>query len=551
MNTAPGTLVCRDPQSPVTLRRHLDALKRKKARMVMLLGAGLGVAAAVSYLTTPVYQSLTRLEIQPVASSPQASQMLENVVDPARRLQTQVELIKSQPVLLKAAEGLKESDVAALREGLDVRLLRDTQIAEVTATDGSAVKAKLRADAVAQAYIAYRRDRAIEQTVALKADLNARLESLRKDLSALDKKIADGRVEVEAQRSQLLVRMGVLESENLTIPEAESLKNAGGAIIEEGAVSGKPIRPNWPVNLGLGAAVGLLAGVGLVLLGDKLDNRLNSIEDIESAAGANVLASIPALRNRSIIRRSLVVVSDPKSRAAESYRTLRTNLRFASPGRTLRTLLVTSPLPGEGKSTVAANLAAAAAESRTATALVSADLRRHATLSRLFKASGARGLVDVLRDGALAHQAVHATEIANLRFVPSGGTPSNPTDLVGSEQFSSMIDYLADESEMVILDAPPVLGLADASLMAGRVDGVLLVANIEISGRGALITAATQIRRAGGRIVGVVANAMDSDGAYAYYSLVPDSLENDRPVTVQLETQPALRATETRSGEAG
>lgn len=218
------------------------------------------------------------------------------------------------------------------------------------------------------------------------------------------------------------------------------------------------------------------------------------------------------------------------SLAAEAFRTLRTNLQFALPGQPLRTVVVTGVGPDEGKTTVAGNLAATLAQGGTRTLLVSADLRRPA-VHRMFGLDNDRGLTQVLLGRLTVEDALQRVERFGLDVLASGPIPPNPAELLGSPSMHRFLEEVAQRWETVVLDTPPVVGLADAALVAARADGTLLVVTVGITARDAAVAARRQLIQVGARLLGVVLNGVPPDGSsyyYYYYYYGPDGARRRR-----------------------
>lgn len=211
----------------------------------------------------------------------------------------------------------------------------------------------------------------------------------------------------------------------------------------------------------------------------------------------------------------LVMVQAPRSAAAEAYRTLSTNIQFSSLDTPIRTLLVTSVGPNEGKSVVLANLAATLAESGKRVVAVDCDLRRPA-LHEVFGVASQPGLTSMVLDEAVAAP-TQDTSISNVQVIGSGPLPPNPSELVSSERFRRVLAAIAAEADVVLLDAPPVSAVADAAILATRVDGVLLVVDSGRTRRDTARRAHEQLQRVGARILGAVLTNVKADKAQAAY----------------------------------
>lgn len=206
--------------------------------------------------------------------------------------------------------------------------------------------------------------------------------------------------------------------------------------------------------------------------------------------------------------KQLITVIQPKSPISEAYRTLRTNIHFSSFDKKIKTIVVTSSGPGEGKSTTCANLAVVMAENGYKTVLIDCDLRS-TTIHRLFNVSNEKGLSDFLVGNIEFSEAVEKTEIPNLNIITSGTKPPNPSELVGSEMMKNFIENLKESYDYIILDAPPVIIVTDAQLLSAYADGcVLVVASSEVE-KAAAIKAKELLEKVNARILGVVLNKMD------------------------------------------
>ena len=213
----------------------------------------------------------------------------------------------------------------------------------------------------------------------------------------------------------------------------------------------------------------------------------------------------------------IITWEDPKSVTAEAYRILRTNLQFASPDQRLETILITSPGPGEGKSTVTANLATSLAQAGLQVIAVNADLRRPA-LHQFFQVRNTLGLTSVLVGQTTLDEALQQTMVPRVRVLASGQIPPNPSELLGSRRMQAVLNELRERADLVLIDAPPVVAVTDAGLLARLVDGCLLVISIGKTPRDMAVSAKEQLEQVGARVLGVVANRVDrAAGGYYYY----------------------------------
>ena len=213
----------------------------------------------------------------------------------------------------------------------------------------------------------------------------------------------------------------------------------------------------------------------------------------------------------------LITIIDPLAPASEAYRTLRMNLQFASLDHPLRTLLVTSPGPGEGKSTTLANLAVTMAQMERRVIIADCDLRRP-YLHQMFGLGNESGLTTMmLDDQALNAPPLQATAVKGLQLLASGPLPPRPADLLGSQRMEQVLKRLLDEADIVILDAPPVVAVTDAVVLSTKVDGVLLVVSAGETKREHARRAIERLRKVNARVLGVVLNNVPLDAALGGY----------------------------------
>jgi capsular exopolysaccharide synthesis family protein len=213
----------------------------------------------------------------------------------------------------------------------------------------------------------------------------------------------------------------------------------------------------------------------------------------------------------------LVTLADPRSAAAEAYRTLRTNIRFSSLDQPARSILFTSPRQHEGKSTTLANLAVIAAQAGSRVVVVDCDLRRP-SLHEVFGVPNTSGFTDALLKESPDVISYQPGPIAGLRVLTSGPLPPNPAELLSLDRVDNLLKILSGDADLVLLDSPPAAGVADASILAPRVDGVVLVVDATRTRRDPAIRAKEQLERVGARILGVVINRAHVDNAnFNYY----------------------------------
>ena len=257
--------------------------------------------------------------------------------------------------------------------------------------------------------------------------------------------------------------------------------------------------------------------MGAAFLIEYLDDTVKTADDIERVSGLSTLGAIARLKDTGGSRQ-LIAWLQARSPESEAYRTLRTNIQFSSVDKPVKTLLVTSSSPGEGKSTTAANLAVVLAQNGQRVILVDSDLRRP-VLHKVFDVPNNAGLTTALlaNDPAQISAQLQPTEVDNLAVLTCGPIPPNPSELLGSHRMAGLVETLAGLADIVIFDSPPVLAVTDAAVLARQVDGVLLVVDAGHTKEHGLAAAAGELEKTGGNVLGVALNRLDTRRGYNYY----------------------------------
>ena len=285
----------------------------------------------------------------------------------------------------------------------------------------------------------------------------------------------------------------------------------------------EPSAPNGKLNVALGLLLGLALGFGVAVLRKVLDTRIRTTDDIRAVTTASVMTTMA--HDDDAVQHPLIVHSAPHSPRAEAFRRLRTNLQFLDVADRLETIVVTSSVTGEGKSTVAINLAITLADAGSRVALVDADLRRP-SVAEYMGIEGRVGLTTVLIGQAKLADVVQPWGDGKLHVLPSGQVPPNPSEMVGSHAMAWLLGELVKQYDIVIVDTPPLLPVTDAAILARLAGGALVVAGANQLHRAQLAEAMDSLEAVGARVLGIVLNhlARKQTDSYAYYG--PDS---DRP----------------------
>lgn len=284
-------------------------------------------------------------------------------------------------------------------------------------------------------------------------------------------------------------------------------------LVQQATVSQNPVSPNVSLNIALGLLIGLALGIGLAVLRQILDTRIRNERDVELATDAAIIGGI--VYDPKAASRPLIVQDDPRSPRAESFRTLRTNLQFLDVGHGGRSFIVTSSIQSEGKSTTAANLAIALADSGVRVLLVDADLRRP-KVAKYMGLEGAVGLTDALIGRVQLDDVVQEWGRGRLSVLPAGTVPPNPSELLGSAAMGNLIKELRSRFDVVLFDAPPLLPVTDAAILSRFVGGVILVVAAGRANRHHVEGAISALENVGSSVAGIVLTMLPTKGPDAY-----------------------------------
>jgi len=313
--------------------------------------------------------------------------------------------------------------------------------------------------------------------------------------------------------------------EEARITEAGQIGNV--RVIDTAKEPRSPIKPRKFQNLLLALIVGLTLGGGLAFFTESLDRSIKNPEEAEALLGLPVIGLIPSIgdldgkfkgtRNEiELISSRLVTHFVPRSPVAEAYRTVRTNLSFSRPDNPPRTILVTSAVPQEGKTTTTANLAITLAQMGGKTLIVDSDLRRPA-IRKVFNLEAKEGLTDYLIGKGALDALIRTTDIPNLYILPAGQIPPNPSEVLGSQRMKELVAELSRRFEMVFFDSPPVVAVTDAAVLSRYTDGVVLVVQSGATDREAVARAKTLLGNVQANLLGLVLNNIRIESTYGSY----------------------------------
>jgi len=275
-----------------------------------------------------------------------------------------------------------------------------------------------------------------------------------------------------------------------------------------------PVTPRTALDLVVAGLIGLMLGIGLAVARDVLDRSVSTLEHVEEVSNAPVLASVGF--DGQMKKSPLLTDLGAFAPRTEAFRLLRTNLQFLDLEQQPRSLVITSAVPGEGKTVTSANLAVALAQAGRKVLLVDGDLRRP-RVAGLLDLDGAVGLTSVLVGTADLEDAIQVHQESGLHFLASGPKPPNPTEILQSRVTHDLLKRLRDDFDMVIVDAPPLLPVADAAVIATATDGAIVVTRHGKTSRDQLRQAVGRLDNVGARVFGVVINMIPRRAAHSYY----------------------------------
>lgn len=417
-----------------------------------------GTAVTYSLLTPPSYTASAKVFVS-TSGATSASDLQQGNSFAIQRVKTYADLVKTTSVLQPTIRRLGlDTSSKELRSQIATSVPLNTTIINITVKDSSAVQASDLATAIA-------------------TELGVVVE----------------RIEATDTSEDSPVRLSV---------------------VQEAEVPAAPASPRTRLNIALGVILGFALGIALALLRETMDTRIRSKRDIEQITEIPILGGIVADHRAKEF--PLVVQVEPHSERVESFRSLRTNLRFLDAGREDRSFVITSSIPNEGKSTTAANLAitmSAAGGDRVL--LVDADLRRP-RIAQYMQIEGGVGLTDVIIGRVNLSDAIQRWGLTELYILPCGQIPPNPSELLGSQAMEQIIAELASNFDVVLYDAPPLLPFTDGAVLARLVGGSLLVVAAGRTHRSQLSSAINALNSVDARVSGLVLTMVPTKGPDAY-----------------------------------
>jgi capsular exopolysaccharide synthesis family protein len=444
------------------LRDYLRILRHNIILIAAASLLGLLVGGAASVLIKPTFTSETQLFVA-IQGSGSVSELAQGNSFSQARVQSYVKTVGTPVVLQPAIDSLGLTVSAdELSKHVSATTDLNTVLIRISVTDGSPVQAAATAQAVANSLI-----------------------------KAVD---------------------------NLEKPKTGGPSPVSLSVIAPAEAASAPSAPNTRLNLMLGLVIGLALGIGAAVLRSTLDSRIRGEADLRRITEAPLLGAIAF--DQDAVKDPLLTQAAAQSQRAETFRQLRTNLQFANVSGQARTVLITSSLPGEGKSTTATNLAIALAQSGKSVCLIDADLRRPMVADYLGLDRNV-GLTTALVGDADVNDVLQHWGDDNLYVLASGQIPPNPSELLGSAEMEDLISRLEQAFDSVIIDAPPLLPVTDAAVVSRHVGGVIVVVGAQKLRQPDLMKSLNALELVGATLLGIVLNRLPAKGSdsysYGYY----------------------------------
>ena len=393
-----------------------------------------------------------------------------------------------------------------------------------TSTAGDAYQATLLSERLAKTFSQMIQNRSTAEKVVEKLDLpvmpielikKVKAEPLRDTqlikVTVQDKNPAQARLIANTMGDVFEKVVNDIEKKDTQSGSAKPLVSI--SIVDPALEPTKPVKPKPLQNAALALFIGLIASTGLAFLLNYLDMTIKEPGEVEQSSGLISLGYIPALHKRSD---QLVVLTEPQSLVAEAFRTMRTNIQYINFESSIKTIVMTSPGTGEGKTLISANIATVMAEAGHKVLLIGCDLRKP-RLHKVFNVSNDIGLANILIGTSSISKAIQRTAITDLDIITSGPIPPNPVDLLGSARMEQFLEDVKQRYDLIIMDSPPVSTITDALVLVAYADGVIMLARHGMTNRQAFINAKAALEKVNARILGFVLNAAKSSHAYGYY----------------------------------
>ncbi len=531
------------------LKHYLGAMWK----WLWLIVLATAIAAAFSYWSSirlpRVYTASTTLMVGRFTES--ASPSAQDFWTSQQLAASYVQLVRRQPILEATINALQlDTSWTSLAGRVNAALITGTQLMQISVADTNPQRAAAIADEIARQMILQspttpeKEQQQHRQYVSQQlTDLQGKMDDAKKQVSDLEKRLAletgarniqDTQNQIGALQQKISAWQGNYAS---LLNFYQGSQTNYLSVVDAAIVPGAPVSPNVRLNVLLAAALGCLLAIGAAIVLEYLDDTLKSPEEVEQALKLATLGNISRIQAIQTPGEQLVALHHPRASVTEAYRVLRTNLQFSNLSGASARWLVTSASPGEGKTTTAANLAIVLAQAGKRVILVDTDLRRP-SLHRLFDLSNRLGLTNLLLDPSLSlDNALYEIPVAGLPsanaglwVLLSGPLPPIPAELLGSEPMKALLDQMQARADVLILDSPPALAVADATILGASCNGVILVVDSRRTRTEAIRRAKAVLDQVGLKVLGVILNKVQArqQGSYYYYYSQAGSDEPNR-----------------------
>jgi receptor protein-tyrosine kinase len=443
----------------LNVRDFLRLIRAHWLIISLTTAVAVAVAVAVTLLTTPLYEASTRLFVSTsTTSGGGANEIYSGTLSSQQRVLSYTKLLTGETLAQRTVDKLHlDMSAEALRKEVKATAAPDTVLIDVSVLDPSPLRAHDIANALSDEFVAMVRE--------------------------------------------------------LETPPNGETPEARVVVEQHASLPGKPVIPKATRNLAGGLALGVLLGIALAILRDRFDNTIKDQQSLEEITGAGLVANIPL--DKDCKKDPAIAFNNDRSAIAEAFRELRTNLQFLEVDDPPRVLVVTSSLPGEGKSTTAINIALALAEAEHNVVLVDGDLRRP-KLDEYLHLIGSVGFSTVLSGRASVREVLQRTRFPGLSVLTSGAIPPNPSELLGSLAAKKVLSALRADFDYVIVDSSPLLAVTDAAVLSTDADGVLVIARFAETKREQLTHAVGNLKNVAARILGAVFTMVPAQGSASY-----------------------------------
>ncbi len=494
-----------DRSEGLDLRHYLGVLRRRWVIIAAFVIFTAASAFGTSILHTKVYEAHSTLLIQQRAGDTLFNQSSGQSNDPTRRIETEMQVIESIPIRAAVQKKLGKDVPNAAAQSV-----AGTDVVDVVVQSTDPALAAAAASEYANAYIDFKRTQAVDDVLGAAQQIQQKITELKAQVAPLP---------VDSITREGLEQQVVLFQQQLDqLQVGAALRTGGAQLVAPAFEPTDPVEPKPLRNGLLGAAVGLLLGLGLALLVDHFDDRIRSKEEFEEIAGQMpVIGLVPSMPGwRKPTEEHLATVEMYASPVAESYRSVRTAIQFMGIEDPVKSIQITSAVPGEGKTTTAANLAVVFAHSGGRTVLIDCDLRRP-RLHRFFGLSNEVGLTDVVLGKARLEEVVMPVEVnEHLWVIPAGSSTLNPSELLASSAFRRVLEAVEAASDFVIVDSPPILPVTDGLVVANRVAATILVATATQTTTRNTRRTLELLRQVGAPLAGAILNRVSEQEQYGY-----------------------------------